>query len=151
MPREHAVVKQRGATGNAVCIQALLLEPLKELSQSDVPVDCPAVPHGPRHVLVLDGLRRNRFSHGEEGECQIGKGVTVIFELVGPSKDLIELKADETSGHGGGGGNGRYDATSNELGFQLVHLRNAVVASPHVGQARYQVHVVVCIIVLLNS
>lgn len=38
-----------------------------------------------------------------------------------------------TCSHGCSGGNGRYDLASYQLGFELVNLRNLVVARPHVG------------------
>lgn len=55
-----------------------------------------------------------------------------------------------TCGHSCGCGDGRNDLASNELGFELVHFRDLVVACTHVGQARNEVHVEVGVHVFLK-
>jgi hypothetical protein len=45
-------------------------------------------------------------------------------------------------------GDGWDDPSSNELGLQLVNFWYAVVPSPHVGKASYQVHVEIGVIIL---
>ncbi len=52
--------------------------------------------------------------------------------------------------HGSSGCNGRDDLASNELGLELVNLRDAVVAGAHIGQAGNHVHVEVCVVILLK-
>ena len=148
VPGKHGVVQQRSATGYAVCIQALLLEPLQELPQRDVASYGPAVPHGPGHVLVLDGLGWHRLRHGEEGDCEVCKCVPVVFNLVTPSEDFVKLQADKAGGHCGRGGDGWDDPSSYELCLQLVNFRDAVVPCPHVSKASYQVHMEIGVIIL---
>lgn len=65
-------------------------------------------------------------------------------------QDLVQLQADEPGGHGGGRGDGGDDAPGDELGLELVHLRDLVVARAHVGEARDEVHVEVGVVILYS-
>ena len=56
-----------------------------------------------------------------------------------------------TCGHGCGRCNGWDDLPGDELGLELVHFLNPVVASPHVREARDEVHVVVAVHILLKG
>ena len=55
-----------------------------------------------------------------------------------------------TCGHSGCGRNGWNDLASNQLGLQLVHLWNLVVAGAHVSQASNEVHMEVGVNILLK-
>mmetsp|Transcript_20281 Transcript_20281/g.51346 ORF Transcript_20281/g.51346 Transcript_20281/m.51346 type:complete len:956 (+) Transcript_20281:150-3017(+) len=146
---EDVVVQQRGAARDRVRGEPLLLEPVQHLLHREVALQDPAVPQRPRHVAELERLGRDGLRHGEQRQREVGKGVAVRLHRLGLHR-LVQLQAHQAGGARGGGGDGGDDAARDELGLELVHLGDRVVARAHVGQARDQVHVEVGVVILLK-
>ncbi len=63
---------------------------------------------------------------------------------------LVLLNADEAGHQGGGGGDGGYDASRDQLGLVAVGGRDRIVLRPQVGRGHDEVHVEVRVVVLLE-
>lgn len=64
--------------------------------------------------------------------------------------NLVHFERDESHYHSGGGGYGRYDATGNQFALVLVCRADAVVVCSQVAAGGDEVHVEVCVVVLLK-
>mmetsp|Transcript_6854 Transcript_6854/g.17035 ORF Transcript_6854/g.17035 Transcript_6854/m.17035 type:complete len:372 (-) Transcript_6854:1892-3007(-) len=146
---EDVVVNEALAARHTIRHQALACKPVQELLDRKVPLQDPAVPKRPRHLLKLELLWRDGLGHGKQRKRQVGEGVAVCLD--GRAVEhLVQLEAHQPRGHGSGGGDGGDDSPGDELGLELVHLWNGVIARAHVAQPGDGVHVEVGIVVLLE-
>lgn len=98
--------------------------------------------------LVLDDIVG--LGHHDGGQGQVDEGVLELGDVIEVLHELVNLVADNTSDHGGGGGDGRDDLTCNHLGLVAIALGDLVVAGAKIGSSIDEINVEVIVIILLE-
>ena len=87
------------------------------------------VPKGPLCVVILFLGSQDWLGECKEGESKIGEPILVLLHVGVALHQLVQLKPDEASDEGGGGGNGWDDPSGNSLAGQSISGLDAVVGS----------------------
>eukprot|EP00047_Mylnosiga_fluctuans_P019583 m.84068 g.84068 ORF g.84068 m.84068 type:complete len:1015 (-) comp8186_c0_seq2:29-3073(-) len=142
---EHADTTRHHGDGQLV----LLLKKLEDLAQSLLAMDIKAIPQRPRHAAILLLRSWQRLAEAEKGQREIGKAVAEGRQGVALD-DLVELEKNQASNKGRRGRNGRDDLAGNQLGLVAIRRLDLVRGSAQVGRRRNEIHVEVCVVVLLK-